>query len=144
MSDLTFKVEAKSENPTKTVVGASGFSLIIDEPEGLGGTNAGPNPVEFVSAALAGCLNVVGHLVAGEMGFTIENLSFSIEGCLNPACFTGESDAERPGYKSLQVDVSVDSDADRETLEEWLAVIESRCPVSDNIAHETPVTIRLA
>lgn len=49
-----FKVSAKSENPTKTVVRARNFEMIIDEPKDLGGTGGGPNPVEYVLAALAG------------------------------------------------------------------------------------------
>jgi len=64
MGVLKFSVKAESENPTKTIVEARGFKIIIDEPESLGGTNDGANPVEYVLGALAGCLNVVGHVVA--------------------------------------------------------------------------------
>lgn len=54
MSLATFKVSAKSENPTKTVVRARNFEMIIDEPKNMGGTDGGPNPVEYVLAALGG------------------------------------------------------------------------------------------
>ena len=143
MANLTFGIHAKSENPTKTVVEARGFKLIIDEPEELGGTNAGPNPVEYVLAALSGCLCVVGHLVAKEMGFTLRGIDFSLDGDLDPAKFMGKSMQGRAGYNSVRVGVMPDADADRETLENWLKVVESRCPVSDNIANATPLTISL-
>jgi len=37
----------------------------------------------------------------------------------------------------------VDSDAAPATLQRWLAAIESRCPVSDNLANPTPVILRV-
>ncbi len=85
MPNLKFSVKAKSENPTKTIVETGGFKLVIDEPENLGGTNAGPNPVEYVLASLAGCMNVVGHLAAKEMGFELRGMEISLEGDLDPS-----------------------------------------------------------
>ena len=64
MADIKFRVEAHSENPTKTVVKARNFEIIIDEPANLGGTDHGANPVEYVLAALSGCLNVMCHVIA--------------------------------------------------------------------------------
>lgn len=144
MADLKFSVTAKCENDTKTIVTARDFNLIVDEPENLGGTNDGPNPVEYVLAALSGCLNVVGHIVAKEMGFTIRNLEMTLEGTLNPARFIGQSMEERAGYKNIKVSMNVDTDADNDTLQKWIEIIESRCPVSDNITNSTPVEIALA
>ena len=79
MSDLIFKTTAKCETNMKTVVKARNFTIIIDEPESLGGSDHGANPVEYVQAALAGCLNVVGHIVAKEMGFEIKNMEIEID-----------------------------------------------------------------
>jgi len=143
MSVLKFAAKACSENPTKTVVEARRFKIIIDEPENLGGTNDGANPVEYVLAALSGCLNVVGHIVAKEMGFTLRGIEFEMEGDLNPAKFSGQTTEERAGYKEVRVNIKPDTDANREILGKWLEAIESRCPVSDNIAHPTPVKIAL-
>ena len=143
MSDLKFGVKARSENPTKTVVEARGFTMIIDEPKSLGGTNEGANPVEYLVAALAGCLNVVSHMVAKEMGFVLKGVEFEIEGNLNPMKFMGKSDAERTGYKEVRVSIKPDTDADEETLKKWLEEVEKRCPVSYNIANATPVVIEL-
>lgn len=144
MADLKFKVSAKSENKTKTVVKSNGFTMIIDEPKGLGGTNEGPNPVEYLLAALSGCLNVVSHIVARELGFELNGLEIELEGILNPAKFMGKSDAERTGYKEIKVTIKPDTTADAATLEKWIQIVESRCPVSDNITNPTPVRIVLA
>ena len=141
MSELTFSVKAHSENPTKTVIKARGFELIVDEPEELGGTNAGLNPVEYVLAAFSGCLNVVSHLVAREMNFELRGVKINLSGVLDPAKFSGAETTERAGYKRIDVEIVPDTDADSATLDKWLQTIEERCPVSDNITNPTPVHI---
>ena len=143
MPNLKFSVNAISENDTKTVVETRGFKMTIDEPQNLGGTNSGANPVEYLLAALSGCLNVVGHLVAKEMGFQLNGLEISLEGDLNPAKFAGKSMEDRAGYKQIRVTMKPDTDADKETLEKWLKTVENRCPVSDNISNPTPLSIVL-
>jgi len=143
MADIKFGVTAKSDNETKTIVESRGFKMTIDEPENLGGTNAGANPVEYLLAALAGCLNVTGHQVAKEMGFKLSSLELVLEGDLDPAKFMGKSSKNRTGYSEIRVTLKPVTDADKETLAKWLSVIEDRCPVSDNISNPTPLHIEI-
>lgn len=143
MADIKFSIKAHSENPTKTIVEAGNFKIIVDEPKNLGGTDEGPNPVEYVLAALAGCLNVVGHLVAKEMGFVLRGIELEIEGNLDPSKFMGLKTQDRAGYKEVRVILNPDADADKATLDKWATTIEERCPVSDNISNMTPVKIAL-
>jgi uncharacterized OsmC-like protein len=142
-TDLKFRIKAHSENPTKVIVKARGFEMIVDEPEDLGGTNAAANPVEYMLAALSGCLNVMGHVVASELGFELRALKIDISGNLNPNRLFGKSFDERAGYKAIEVILKPDCDASPEVLAKWLSAVEDRCPVSDNIMHATPVTIRI-
>ena len=51
---MKFRAKAESLSPTKTVVKARGFDIIIDEPTEMGGTNEGANPVEYILASYAG------------------------------------------------------------------------------------------
>lgn len=143
MSDAKFRIRATSENATKTIVKARNFEMIVDEPEQFGGTNDGATPVEYVLASLAGCLNVVGHLVAKEMNFEIRDLSFDISGPLNADKLFGKGTDDRAGYKSIDVTMKIDTDADEQTLNKWVEMVESRCPVSDNLSNETPLNISL-
>ena len=143
VSSVVFSVEAHSENPTKTVVKAREFTITIDEPTNLGGTNAGPNPVEYVLGALAGCLNVVGHIVAKELKFELRGIKFELAGDLDPSKFSGRKTNKRAGYEEIRVIVPPDADADSETLAQWIAAMEERCPVSDNLQHPTPVKLFL-
>jgi len=143
MKLLTFKVSGHSENNTKTIVNARNFKLIIDEPESLGGNNEGATPVEFLLAALVGCLTVVGNLVAKEMGFVINDLQIDVEGDMNPAKFLGKSDEQRTGYQEIRGNVKVKSKVDATILEKWLKEVERRCPVSDNLFNNTPLKLSI-
>lgn len=143
MANVKFSTSAIAETPTRTLVTARHFKIIIDEPEALGGTDDGPNPVEYVLAAVSGCLNVVGHVVASEMGFQLKGLTIEAEGALDPARFQGTSYNKRAGYQEIQIKLKPEADADKLTLEKWMAAVSDRCPVSDNLSNETPVSIVL-
>ena len=80
MSNLRFSVNGESNSTTQFVANARHFKLVVDEPEDFGGTDAAANPVEYILAGLAGCINVVGHLVAKELGFVISKLNINISG----------------------------------------------------------------
>lgn len=143
MADVTIAVEAKSCSKTRTDVSVRDLTFSIDEPEKLGGTNAGPNPIECVLGALAGCLNVIGHLVAREMEFDIHSLQMHIEGNLDPLAYLGKKPDVRPGFKEIRVSVDIDSTASPDTLREWAKAIEVRCPVSDNLGFSTPINVNI-
>ena len=139
---MTVDVEARRESGTRTTVEARDFELTIDEPEQMGGSNEGPNPLEYLLAAQAGCLNVTGQQIAGDMGIEIDEIRFSIEGDFNQAAFAGKDD-DRTGLQDIEVSMSVESDADQGTIEEWVKRTEARCPVSDNIQNETALDLTL-
>lgn len=138
---LTFDISASAESPTKTRVSTRGFEFIVDEPSTLGGNNEGPNPVEYLLGALAGCMNVTAHQVARELDLDVRNLEITIDGDLNPAKFMGKSDESRAGYEEVRVDISADVDATDETIQTWLSAVEKRCPVSDNLTNGTPIAL---
>ncbi|MCS7174811.1 OsmC family protein [Pseudothermotoga sp.] len=142
--DVKFSVSAKSETPSRVVVKARNFTMYVDEPPQLGGDDKGANPVEYLLAALAGCINVVGHLVAKEMNIRLDELSIDIEGTLNPARLQGRSFQERAGYKQINVNIKVKSNASEDLLTKWLKSVEDRCPVSDNIENPTPLKFHLS
>ncbi|SEP31475.1 Uncharacterized OsmC-related protein, partial [Halogranum amylolyticum] len=138
-----FAVSAESESETKTVVEAREFEFVVDEPPSLGGTNDGPNPVEYLIGAWAGCLNVVVHTVGEERGIDLERVKIAIEGDLDPRKFLGIDEDVRAGYQEINVRIEVESDADEEALEALRAEVEERCPVGDNIDNPTPTDVAI-
>ncbi len=140
----TFEATAVSNSDTGLTVTARDFAFIVDEPQSLGGGDTGPNPVEYVLGALLGCLNVVVHLVAKEQGVTLTSFTATARGDLDPSKFLGKSMDGRAGYTGIEVDIEVEGDADTAKLEEIVRISETRCPVSDNLANVTPVSIKIA
>ncbi len=143
MSDLNFSIKGVSENPTKFVAEARNFKIVIDEPSTLGGTDHGANPVEYLLASYAGCLNVMGHLIAGELGFKLEKLEIEINGSLNPERLFGTSFSERAGYNNIQVTLKPYAEVTTKLLKKWLKAVENRCPINDNLKNVTPIEIQI-
>ncbi len=141
MSNLRFSVNGESNSTTQFVAKARHFKLVVDEPQELGGADEAANPVEDILAGLAGCINVVGHLVAKELGFVISKLNIDISGEINPDKLLGISNHERAGFQSIQINLNPETEADIVTLSQWLKIVEDRCPVKDNLRNETPVRL---
>ena len=144
MGLLNFSISGGNENPTKFVANARNFKVIVDEPAGLGGTDHGPNPVEYLLAGYAGCLNVVAHLVAKEFGLEIKKLAIEVNGDINPARLFAQSNDDRAGFKNINVNINIDTDADQLSIDKWLKEVENRCPINDNIRNATPVNVKVS
>ena len=99
------------------------------------------SPVEYLLGSLLACVNSTGSIVARDMDLELEELSGTIEGGVDYAAFLGEETDVRAGFGDVQISLTVETDADEETLEEWLEAVEERCPVSDNVGNETPVVL---
>ena len=63
----TFQSSSRLVEGFECEVQSRGFSMIIDEPEMLGGTDKGPNPVEVVLSALGVCQGLTYRLFADKM-----------------------------------------------------------------------------
>lgn len=135
------EVEAERESPTRATIEAREFDLVVDEPEEMGGANEGPNPLEYLLAGQAGCLNVTASQVASDMGIEVEELEIEITGAFDLAAFQTEQPDERTAVQNIEVTLEAAVDADDETLQEWGERVEARCPVSDNIKNQTGVDL---
>jgi uncharacterized OsmC-like protein len=139
MSNLNFSINGKSISPTLYQGQTRQFTLNVDEPEILGGKDISANPVEYLLAGYAGCLNVVFNLVAKEKNINIKELKININGDINPGKFLGFSETERAGFQSLNVHIEVVSDSNDLEVDELVETVKNRCPVNDNLSNPTPV-----
>lgn len=143
--EMKVLITGESENPTRINLRAGKFTMTIDEPTSMGGTDAGPSPVQVLLLSLAGCLNVTGHEIARQKGLKLHGMKIRIEGVMNPCTFLGCSFEERAGFQ--EIDVKIDADFEGISPEEqaqWLKETEERCPVTDNIKADTTVRVTLA
>jgi len=144
MADIPLEVTGISKGPPLVNVRARQFDIIVDEPPEYGGEDMGPDPCSYFMAALVGCISFTGQFVAKEMGFDIGGIEIEVCSTIDLAKFMGQETQERAGLKGIKVKVRVDTDADDAVLAEWLAKVESRCPIADNVRSATPLEVSLA
>lgn len=116
------------------------FTVVSDEPEVLLGTNAGPNAVELVLAALGSCLSVGIAYNAAARGIHLRALRLTITGTLDVQAFLGLTEAVRPGYERLEVKYHIESDATPDQVSDLLTYVQRTSPVLDIVRHPVPVT----
>ena len=119
------------------------FVFEKDEPPVLLGEDHGANPVEYVFAALDGCLitSLIYH--AAAQGIKIDEVETSFSGDLNLHGFLGLDENIRNGYEKIKVTFKIKADASKEKLHELVQLAQKRSPVFDIVSHPTPVEVSL-
>ncbi|APW96388.1 osmotically inducible protein OsmC [Halobiforma lacisalsi AJ5] len=128
----TYELIGERHSPKRTRIDTGDAEFVVGKDV---------NPVEYFLGAILGCLNSTGTMVARDMGIEIDDLTATIEGDVDYDSYRGEETDARPGLQGLTVSVAIESDADEDRLEEWLAAVERRCPVTDNVVNETGLSI---
>jgi uncharacterized OsmC-like protein len=103
----------------------------------------GPSPIEYILAGYAGCINAVGVIVAKELNIDLESLRVEISGEINTDKYLGVETKERAGFNKIEVIVKPSVGVSEEKLQNWLSIVESRCPVYDNLINPTPIQVSL-
>lgn len=138
-NSLNFSVRGESLTPTKLEVKTRQFSFIVDEPPALGGDDEGENPVEYLLASYAGCLNVVFYIVAKEEGININSLKINIDGNIDPSKLLGTSKINRAGFHNINVQIELDTDASEIKVADLISKVKDRCPINDNLTNITQI-----
>jgi uncharacterized OsmC-like protein len=105
------------------------FSIDIDEPYELGGTNQFANPQEHLIAALNACMTVGYVAQCAVRGITLESLKIETDGEIDLRGFLGLDPAVLPGYENLSYIVRIKGSG---TNEEFAAIHEAVMATSPN------------
>jgi uncharacterized OsmC-like protein len=110
---------------------AAGHRWIIDEPETIGGTDRGPDPVSSVLGGLLSCLMIAFRLVAARRGVAI-------------ARFTGTIATPDQGKVSrIAVSLRVESEADADKVRALLKPAKNACYVHAMLNPDIEVDVAL-
>lgn len=139
----TISIDAKLTDQYKVEVKAGERIFYLDQPRFAGGTDAGPNPLEFFLSSLAGCIATTARIVAKQKDIKLDGLDLKIEGAFDTDILLGKGIDNRPGVQSITVKLKIYSDLSNEKNENILEEIRTRCPISDNILNVTPIIITL-
>ncbi len=115
----------------------------LDEPPVLLGENRGANPVEYLLAALSGCLttSLIAH--ASAKGIEIKGVESRYEGDLDLRGFLGVSEDVKVGYESIRVYFKIDADISQQQKEELIRTAQKHSPVFNTIANPVSVSVEL-
>lgn len=119
------------------------FELWNDEPEVLLSGDRGPNPVENLLHALAGCLTTSMVYHAAARGIAIDGIKTRFEGDLDLRGFLGLSEDVRKGYQSIKVMFEINGDLGPEQKRELVALACTYSPVFDVVTNGVPVECRI-
>ncbi len=118
------------------------YALVCDEPSSLGGTDQGPNPLEFFMSAVGFCENVTLARFASLRGLELESLETSVRGHWDRRG-QGEWEGVEPVFEDFVVETRITSGAPLEKIRELVRVVHVRCPMHASILKIGPVVDRL-
>lgn len=121
------------------------FSMTMDEPPPLGGSNTAPNMVEVVLGAYGCCLSTGYVMNAALRGIELEDVQIALEGDLDLNGFFDLKEGVWPGYTDIRAKVHLV--APKATPEELQALHEHvlrTSPVGCILSRPVRVTTELA
>ena len=106
------------------------FTIPMDEPSALGGSDTAPNMVEMVLGAYGCCLTTGYVMNAALQGIELEEVEIDVEGDLDLNGFFGLSAEAWPGYTDVRARVHLTAPkATTEQLQALHAVVTKTSPV---------------
>ena len=118
------------------------YNLFCDEPASIGGTNKGPNPLEFFMASVCFCENVTFARYAALAGLEVDSLETTARGHWDRRG-QGEFAGIDPAFKDFVVETRVASNAPLEKIAEVVRITHKRCPMHATITKVGRVEDRL-
>lgn len=134
MAKTTFKADVKLMGKGTYCEGTSrNFTVGIDEPKELGGTDKAMNPVEMLLNALGGCMTICATAFAKQCGVKLKGCNVEVEGDLDPDGFLGKNPNVANGFTEIRYNIIIDSPSPQENIDKLIELIEERCPVGNTL-----------
>ena len=118
---------------------AQDYTITVDEPKALLGTDSAPNPQMLLFAALNTCVLNTFMVNAAVRGIRIDRVELHLEGELDLHGFLGIDDSVNPGYDELTLVCKVEGEGTREQYEQLLEVGTKYSPNFQSISKPVKV-----
>ena len=129
MSSPTLTVSARWLGAYRCDVSSGDFTIAVDEPESVGGTNQGPQPTELLLGALSSCFTLAVAYAAAKRGIELSHLEVEVTGTYDGPSFSA---------LEIRVDAGCD-DAVKDRLMESAARV---CYVSNTLRNTPEMSVR--
>ena len=83
----TVKVDSTWKGGMRIDVTAGGHTLIVDQPEGMGGKDEGATPLQYELVSLGGCLGTIALIIAKPERINLKALSVDVAGDIDTDYF---------------------------------------------------------
>ena len=110
------------------------FSIDIDEPRELGGSNNFANPQEHLIAALNACMTVGYVAQCAVREIILESLAIETDGAIDLRGFLGIDPAVPPGYEKLSYAVRIKGSGTKEQFAEIHNAVMATSPNFYNLS----------
>ncbi|PIE78375.1 MAG: osmotically inducible protein C [Candidatus Delongbacteria bacterium] len=141
MAKSTLKLSTEVNEGFKTKVKAS-HEFYIDQPK-PGGTNVGPNPLEYFLSSLGGCICAIGRIISAQRKLNVRSIHVDIEGDIDKDFLLGQTTEGRAGFVEIRANVKIDSDMTLAEKQAFLDEVEKRCPIADNVGNRSKIVSRV-
>ncbi len=115
------------------------FTIQIDEPLELCGTNQFANPQEYLMSATNACMMVGYAAVAALMGVRLTRLEVELSGDIDLRGFLGIDTHVKPGYDGLKQTVRIAGDGTPEQFQKLHEIVKATSPNYFNITSSIPL-----
>jgi TusA-related sulfurtransferase/uncharacterized OsmC-like protein len=114
----------------------------LGQPASFDTQDAAPSAIEYLLAAIGGCLTVGFQWRASQQGIAVRNLEVSLQAQAdNILVFLGLEEQGHPGLKRIEGRLYVDVDADEDTLQQLWQDTLQRSPVTQSLLRQVPIHV---
>lgn len=136
------RVSETGRSPYEAEVLAGAHRLIADEPESVGGRDAGPAPYDLLLAALGACTTMTLRMYAQRKGMKLDRASVTLTHGRVHAKDCAECEGEGPMLEVIDKVLTLEGDLS-EAERARLVEIAGRCPVHRTLQARPTIRTRL-
>jgi len=126
-----------------TDIAAGRHMLVADEPEGVGGTDHGPDPYALLLSAIGACKAITVRMYADRKGWPLDRLAIDLSHQRQHARDCEDCEQEEGMISVIDCTLTADGDLSNEQRAR-LTEIANMCPVHKTITGANHIRTRLA
>lgn len=127
----------------RTVIRARGHTLLADEPQDVGGANAGPTPYDYLSAALGTCTAITLRMYADNKQWPLDAATIRLTHSKIHAADCADCETRAGRVDRIERVITLQGDLDAEQKQKLLEIAD-KCPIHRTLESEVKVRTRLA
>jgi uncharacterized OsmC-like protein len=113
--------------------------LVADEPAAAGGTDLGPNPYEYLLAALGACTSMTLRMYARRKGIELADVKISLSHRRIHASDCEQCESTEGFVDQIEKRISLTGKLTKEQKQRLLEIAE-RCPIHKTLTNEILIT----